>query len=119
MDCVHIPDLALISCAPYKAYSDQVKLGVTADVINEAASLLKNTHFVAVILDLAGPGDEGVLLLPLLNKSASPSVPIINFPAKDVSRKTAENIIAVPVKPQTPNDDVLNTARSSIDTGAC
>jgi len=88
---------------------------VPATTVHEARILLTQDMFDLVILDLKLPDGEGESLLPLLNKPGHPSIPVIIFSAKDVSRETAESIKAVLVKSRTTNEVLLHTIQSTIE----
>ena len=89
---------------------------IAAKTVNEAKGLLKQETFDLVILDLMLPDGNGEDLLPLLSKPGQPSIPVIIFSVKDVSHEIAESIMAVLVKSQTSNVELLNTIRSAIES---
>jgi len=91
---------------------------VSATTLREARTLLTHDMFDLVILDLKLPDGEGEALLPLLNKAGHPSTPVIIFSAKDVSREITKSIKSVLVKSQTTNEMLLDTIRSTIESGS-
>jgi PAS domain S-box-containing protein len=90
---------------------------VAAASVASARSLLQQQSFDLVILDLALPDGSGEDLLPLLSGQSGTPTPVIIFSAKETTRELAENVMAVLVKSQTTNEDLLATVRAAISAG--
>ena len=88
---------------------------IAAKTVSSAKGLLEREAFDLVILDLTLPDGHGEDLLPLLNKPNEPSVPVIIFSAKDVSKETVESVKATLIKSKTSNADLLKTIQSVIE----
>ena len=86
-----------------------------AKTLKEARNLLETDRFDLVLLDLMLPDGKGETLLPLLHKPDQPSIPVVVFSAKDVTRETVERIDVALVKSKTSNEELLGVIQSIIE----
>jgi PAS domain S-box-containing protein len=87
-----------------------------ARTLKDARTLLESERFDLVLLDLMLPDGNGESLLPLLNKPDQPSVPVVVFSSRDISRETARSIEVALLKTRTSNEELLSVIKTSIET---
>lgn len=87
---------------------------VSAKTLAEARRLIEKETFDLVTLDLTLSDGDGEDLLPLLNRSDQPSIPVVIFSARDSSDEAAGSVHAALVKSQTSNEELLKVIGSAI-----
>jgi PAS domain S-box-containing protein len=87
----------------------------SAGSLDAARERLRTSDYDLLVLDIGLPDGSGLELLTELRARAKPSIPVVVFSAREVSRVTARNVAATLLKSSTSNEDLAATIRSLLE----